>query len=427
MPKFTMLRRVKNILAPMRRRYEQTRRIILVALFRCAVTTARALRILPPAARPTEPPHILLINLTPHLGDTIMLLPLIERLRAAHPSARIDIAVEAGAAPLLQNVAAIDNVYALPLGSAPPITYSQARHRVLAITRLYRHTLRTLRPTVTLNPRWGDDLFRSSILAYLTGAPRRIAFASTVVAPAPYRDKLSTELIHTGHELHEPVRFAALAAASGLIPAASLETITTHPIDSVARIADSIDWPSLRTRLSIPQKPFAIIAPGASMARRIWPIENWSEVAQALIARDIHIVILSGKMDAQIAETLAATLPASHVTLIAGTTSLLESVSLIAHTSFFLGNDSGPGHVAGALGIPTFILFTVPFHADPDGPSAPERVKPAGPHVVCLAPPHCIPPCTTACIASEAHCIKLITPRNIIDQLNEPSSVQPDK
>jgi ADP-heptose:LPS heptosyltransferase len=426
------LQRIKRTLRPARRRYEYERKVFLMACFRHGVNALRILHVFPMPTTPGAPGpdlrtrasatalRILIVNLTPHLGDAIMLMPLIEALRKANPQARIEFAVEQGGAPLLQQMSELDHVYALSLGSAPPITFWMSVHRALSVTREYWRHMRHATPTICLLPRWGDDLFRSAALAYLTGAPQRIGFSWDVAShatPASYRDKLLTQAIHSGSGLHDPQRFCLPAIEAGLLSNADITSIGQQAIPALQHIAATIDWPTLQHRLGLPNQPFAIIAPGASMARRMWPLDRWTQIFEALEARGFHVILLAGKSDASVAQDLWQR-TGKRATLVAGATTLVESVALIAHATLFLGSDSGPGHVAGALGISSIILFVAVLGADPDGPSSPERVHPTGPNVLCITPPHTLPPCEGSCLADAPHCITLIEPQAVLQAID---------
>lgn len=418
-----MLKRVlKPVLGPFYRRiYLPLLDRSAILFFRWSVNLARSLRILPRSGsrRRGGQERFLIVSLTSHLGDTILKMPMIEALRQAHPQARIECAVEAGAAPLLQMAPAIDHVYALKLGNTPPLSRRLAIQRILRIMYCYWRQMRQSAPTICIMPRWGDDLFRSNILGYLTGAPRRIGFASNVSAPQRqplrYRDALLTERIQNGFDLHETAKFCLLLSDAGLVPKCDVGTTCTNVVASLKQIAALTQWPDLAARVGVDATaPFAIIAPGASMPKRVWPIEFWTEVMQHLRARGIQVVVLSGAHDAAIARNLYEH-SGGWATLVAGKTSLAESVTLISHAKLFLGNDSGPGHIAGGLGVPTVVLFIAEEGCDPNGPSAPQRIHPLGPHVTFCRPLKCIAPCLLCCEASEAHCIKTIQPLAVIE------------
>lgn len=389
--------------------------------FRWSVNLARALGILPRPGRTVQggQERFLIVNLTPHLGDAIMTMPMIEALRKAHPQSRIECAVEASTAPLLRGMPIVDHVYALTLGSIPPMTRGLVTKRTFRIACHYWQQMRHSAPTACVMPRWGDDLFRSNMLAYLIGAGRRIGFASDVSAvqphPLPYRDALLTEPLHGGRGVHEAEKFCLLLREAELVPRTPSGAASTSTIASLKDIAGRTGWPDLAERLGVDRNlPFVVVAPSASMPKRIWPIEYWVEVMTSLRAKDMQVVVLTGPQDVDLAKQLHEQ-SGSWATLVAGKTSLVESVALISHAELFLGSDSGPGHIAGAIGVPTVILFIAEEGCDPDGVSAPERIHPIGPHVVFCRPAKCLPPCVLCCEAPAAHCIKTILPSEVME------------
>lgn len=386
-------------------------------MFRLLVKLACALHVLPRAKplAPGSPQRFLLINLAGHLGDAVMLLPAVEALRRAHPQARIEYAIEAGAASLLRMVPSVDHVYALKLGSKPPISARLSWKRAVHISYLYWRTMRHALPTTCIVLRWGDDLFRSTILAYLTQAPCRIGFASDVLTPGRpvdrFRDALLTQAVHGGQEMHEAAKFLLLLQHTSLIPDGDTQRAVAEPITSMKHIANHADWSALAEKLAIDlEKPFAVIAPGASMPHRVWPLEKWVTVIQDLHDFGLDIVLLSGPSDTAIARQLQTLFSGQLVssTLVAGVTSLPESVTLLSHATLFLGNDSGPGHVAGSLGTPSVILFATLPGCDPDEPGTPERNRPIGPAVRTIRPPQRLNQGKTTHISQSGYIISTI-------------------
>jgi heptosyltransferase I len=384
-----------------------------MAGLRASVWVSRTLGVLPRrVAGDGSQTRLLIVHLTPHLGDTVLLMPMIEALRKANPGARIEVAVEETAAPLLRRMPELDGVYALPLGQAPPVTAALAIQRSLRVVRAYWKQMRGAAPDVCLIPRWENDQYRSRVLAYLTGSPRRVGFAWDSVPgafPARYRDGLLTEAVRGGSGLHEARRFCLLAHAAGLVPREAMEE-DEHAVAALGRIAAHEDWPRLAERLGIDRtRPFAVIAPGATRAHRIWPTANWVQVCEALEAEGFEVVLLSGPSDKEIAERLYEERGRKGV-LAAGVTNLMESTTLLAHASVFAGSESGPGHVAGALGVPTVVLFPTEESYDRDYPTSPRRIRPLGPLVKYCCQPRSLSPCAGTCIADAAHCIMLIEP-----------------
>lgn len=391
-------------------------------IFRTGVRFFRWIHLLPFTKRePQLPEHFLVISLTHHLGDTIMQMPLLEHLRQAYPSARIDCAVENSMASFYRLFPGVDNVYALKLGAVVPANIGQSLQRVLRVVIRYLQEMSHCAPDICIVPRWPDDLFRDRVLSYLVGAPRRIGFASLALRTgeaAIYRDALLTETYYGESGLHEPKRFSLLLTKSGLIPEESTESISTSRIESLQQIALSVNWHTLAERLKIDRnRQFAIIAPGASIPHRRWPIEYWGTLIASLRERGMNIILLSGRGDAAIAESLHS-LTGKTTTLVAGITTFVESIALISHASLFLGSDSGPAHIAGALGVPTLTLFVANKDGNSDYPSSPTRIHPIGPLVELCMPSELMEPCVDSCNAPDAHCIKNITVDQVLETLH---------
>lgn len=383
----------------------------LITAFRLATAAARALHLLPQPSPSSTKQQFLIVHPTSFIGDAIMLLPMIEHLRRQHPDAKIDLAIAASIAPLFQSIPQLDKVYGLRLRAPLPSSKRMVLERITDLIRSYRSQMKAISPNVCIMPRWGDDLFCGHFLGYLAGAPRRIGFAATQAPTA--RNALLTERYIAVDAEHESQRFCRLLLQAGLLPPAAVD-LCLSPVDSLRSVARQSDWGALSARLGInADAVFAVIAPGASQPNRRWPADRWAEVIAHLRGKGLEIVLLSGPKDADVALEIHQLASESSV-LVAGTTTLQESVTLLSHARLFLGNDSGPGHAAGALGIPTVTLFIDDRTGDPDGASSPSRIHPLGPYLAACLPPRCLPPCSGCCSATYSHCIEQISAEQVI-------------
>ncbi len=114
-----------------------------------------------------------------------------------------------------------------------------------------------------------------------------------------------------------------------------------------------------------------VIHPGAGAPEKCWSVERYVELAHRLIAGGRPVRFIVGEVErdrwpAADLKRLAATAPLREPA------TLLDLLSEIASAGQFVGNDSGPGHLAGILGVPTLTLF---------GPTDPARWRPLGPAV----------------------------------------------
>jgi ADP-heptose:LPS heptosyltransferase len=104
-------------------------------------------------------------------------------------------------------------------------------------------------------------------------------------------------------------------------------------------------------------KGLAVIHPGASDPRRRWPTERFAWLADRLAADGLRVVIVGDGADASLADRIAADATHDDVVSLAGRMSLAELVGVLSVADVFVGNDSGPRHMAQAVGAPTVGVF----------------------------------------------------------------------
>lgn len=100
-----------------------------------------------------------------------------------------------------------------------------------------------------------------------------------------------------------------------------------------------------------------VLHPSASCASRMWPIERFREVAEALIKKyDVRIIIVSGANDIALTEKLAGLIREPVINL-GGKTTLMQLASILRRSTLMISNDSGPVHIAVGCGLPVVVLF----------------------------------------------------------------------
>lgn len=114
-----------------------------------------------------------------------------------------------------------------------------------------------------------------------------------------------------------------------------------------------------------------VLHPGAGSGKKCWPPEMFLELSRQLAAAGRRVQFVLGEVELE-------QWPQSRIEQFSGAAEVLRPATLVelfdrlAAASAFVGNDSGPGHLAGILGLPTISIF---------GPSDPSRWKPLGPRV----------------------------------------------
>lgn len=129
-----------------------------------------------------------------------------------------------------------------------------------------------------------------------------------------------------------------------------------------------------------PYNPPIAIHPGSSAPSRCWPIRSFVAVIQHFLRLRCPVLLLVGPSETDVLQEvrrrISSTLQ-SELFSVLQNAPLLEVARRLQHCRFYLGNDSGIGHLAGMLGIPTLILFgPTSFIAMP-----PHVMHPVGPRV----------------------------------------------
>ena len=272
-----------------------------------------------------------LIVLPGALGDVLRALPLLGRLRRAHPDAILGWLVEPLSAPLLESHPWLDRLHRFErTGGA---------RAFLAVAR----EARAAGYDVALDLGRG---LKSATLAVLSGAPRRIGFARADAREASWL--AATERIPAQgtarSKLEQFLAFGELLGASagpiefGLVPAPA----------AVARV-DAL--------LAGAAGPLAAACVGSSCPSRRW----WPAPTAAVLDR-LHDrfgttgVVLGAGADVGFARAVAAQ-ARSPVVDLAGRTSLAELVAVLVRARVAFGPDSGALHLAAALGVPVVSLW----------------------------------------------------------------------
>ncbi|WP_282761168.1 glycosyltransferase family 9 protein [Komagataeibacter saccharivorans] len=104
--------------------------------------------------------------------------------------------------------------------------------------------------------------------------------------------------------------------------------------------------------------PYAVLVPGAATHRpaKRWPVERYAALATHLHAKGLLPVVVGSKAETQLATIIRRACPT--VLDLTGRTSLLELGGVLARAACAVGNDTGPMHMAAALGVPATVLFS---------------------------------------------------------------------
>ena len=163
------------------------------------------------------------------------------------------------------------------------------------------------------------------------------------------RDRGAPELDRTTPYVyfqHETLRFLEVVALVGAPPVSLEPSLTVTAADHAAATAALAD----------DDRPLVLLHPGASDQRRQWPTESFAAVADALAARGADVAVVGVAGDRPAAASIADAMR-QPLTDLTGRLSLSATTGLLARAAVMIGNDSGPRHVAAAVGTATVGIF----------------------------------------------------------------------
>jgi len=352
--------------------------------------------------------HVLIVRLD-QIGDVIMTTPFLRELRRNMPNAWITLIVLPTTFNLVENCPYVNEALACGWVGDRDIHRFQRHWRAWKMARKH---LWHRQFDLAILPRRDADQSHGAILAYFSGAQHRVGYSDNDFnQKLPYyrnNDCLLTHVLNDKmrHEVEsslEIIRFL-----EGKVQNNHMEIEISNEDKMYAKKLLSAQ------RIS---KDELLIAFGPCKwePKRRWPLSNFVNLGLWL-SKKYHakIIVLGGKEDEFIGQQIQMKLGDSVINTI-GQTTLRQTCALLEHCALFVGNDSGPKHMAAAVGVPVIEINSHPLDGLPFHVDSPKRFGPWGVSHRILSPKTAIPPCSDACIAHEAHCIRDVT----VEQVKE--------
>jgi len=290
----------------------------------------------------------LIVRLTA-LGDILHTLPAVAAIRAAHKNARIDWVVERKWAPVLEGSPAISEVI--------PFDRDSVFGALTCVRRLRQKNY-----TCAID---FQGLYKSSVLAMLSAAPRRIGFERGSAREQGAAVLYTERVIPSGQHVAE-LNYS-LAEKTGASRPASPEYPLRVPAGGAA---------SVRARLAERGiEHYIVVGPGGSWRAKCWPAERYGIFCREFEKRHgLPAIMIHGPGEESRAE--AACHAAHPATPMVMRTTIEELMGLLAHARCVVAADSGPLHLAAALGKAVVGLY---------GPTDPARNGPFVPGAVIVS------------------------------------------
>jgi len=300
--------------------------------------TAPRLRALPPIDRGIVPgvERIAVLRASA-LGDFIFALPALDALRAAYPSAEIVLLARDWHRDFLAGRRSpVDRVIPLSRGSFPGDSPTPAGgRRAFATIAAEGFDL-----ALQLH---GGGRHSNPVVA---GLGARVTAGSRSPDAAPLDRTIAYEFFQ-----HEVLRGLEVVSLVGATPVGLLPILASRPADRAEARAQLDDLVDLEG-----PAPIAVLHPGASDERRQWPPERFAAVGDRLADAGAVVAVTGMAAEADVVRGVAGrmTKPAADL---AGRLNLGALAGLLERASVVVSNDTGPLHLAAALGRPTVGIF----------------------------------------------------------------------
>lgn len=337
---------------------------------------------------PAEPANVLLIELA-EMGSTVLAAPAMARLKARHPHCRLFFLLFSHVAPSVRVLGLVpdDHVFTIDVSNA--VTLVRDTVRFMAAAR--RHRVDTV-INLEMFSRFG------TVLAFLSGAPRRVGF-HRFCQEGLYTGRLLThEVAYSPHQ-HTWKAYMSLVAALEEPPGTRpLGKLRIDDADCVVprfagnAAAKAALWRRLVARAPVLEtsRRLVVVNPNASslIEVRKWPIENYIELVRRLVRDpDVAVLVTGVASERADAHRIVTTVGSDRVVDLAGQTTLEDLLHLFDLADLLVTNDSGPAHFAALTDIPILVLF---------GPETPALYKPLSSNCVALYAGLACSPCVSA-------------------------------
>lgn len=357
----------------------------------------------------------ILISFGGGVGDLVLLSPCLREIRRIYTQAHIFLVVSpnayelAASCPYVDEAAAFNFIFNLNFGTE--LFYIEC---VAFVQKYLSHPCDIAFDFASC--------FTGSLLSYMSGARTRFMFL-------PEND---------WYFFHKDIPYKAAQALNTVL--CPDKKFSPHTVDRYLAVLDNLlHYPVANRELAVwftdsdlntvkpllaasdGQTRIAIGLGGSGNGRKSWPIENYLQLLQQIIARDdsVHFLITGGPDEKEAGSFLAAHISPRYLTNLAGQLSFQQSSALLSLCHYYIGNDTSAMHLAAANHLPSLVVFAYAANLPPSESSVVARYAPYHVPSVIIQPDYALPECQKyvghpvqewlGCISSHAHCITQVT------------------
>lgn len=326
-------------------------------------------------------PRRILIMRMDRMGDLILSTPVLRSLRAAFPDAYLGIAIAAEYRPLLQGHPDLNALF---------LYDKKGAHRSALGTLRFARQIKEHRFDTALIL---HSTNRAVLTALLAGIPRRVGYARRL----PWLLTDAVPYIKSEGTMHEIDYNLQLVKQLGV---ETLDRTTSVALDSSAELAIT----QFLAAYGLAGKQFAVLHPGASCPSKRWPEERFAQLGDWIAGRyKMPVVVMTGPAEQTAGRRVIAQMKTPAVSA-CGRFALGELSWLLKKAAVVISNDSGPVHLASAVGTPVVSIF-----GRWGGGLSPARWGPAGPRGIALHHDIGCRPCLAHRCTIKFACLRAVT------------------
>ena len=291
-----------------------------------------------------DPRNILVIDFG-QLGDVVMSLPALRAIREKFPYAKITVAVGKPGKELLSLAGFADEILEVDrvsLRDGPTLVSIGRIARFVAQVRKQKFDF-----VIDLH-----SYYETNILGFLSGASHRLYSRRENRSldflgnfkPQPARERTTAHLVDRYLDLLKPL---------------GIQDPARTPVLRTSNAGDLAVEALLKKEKAHSGELLAGIFPGAGNASRLWPLEKFADVADHLIRNDrVRVIVFAGPEERELVPRMRSVFPAR--TIFFDRLTIPQLASAQARLTLFISNDTGPAHIAAAVGTPVVVVMDRP-------------------------------------------------------------------
>lgn len=293
-----------------------------------------------------KPRNVLVIDFG-QLGDVVMSLPALRAIREKFPQARITVAAGTPSSQIVELSGYADEIIAIDRVGLRDGFIPVSIMRILNVVKDVRR--RQFDFVIDLH-----SFSETNLLGFLSKAPKRL-FARRPGRSLDFLANFNPKppVDRNDPDQHLVDRYLDVLKPLGLADVSRIPMMTPRAGDN--RAIDSL----LKKAKAESGTPLVGLFPGAGHPGRAWPVDKWAGLAEFLIRNDgVRPVVFIGPEERDTAQEMRRTFPSS--TIFLEKLSIGELAAAQARLAVFVSNDTGPVHIAAAVGAPIVVLIGRP-------------------------------------------------------------------